>query len=149
MNNTEKIILVIGVLLVTALGVVMWKAGGISAVTKYFEKNKEGVLDGALMRTADKLNKNLPIMVDSETRLDSTVGINRQFRYNYTLVNYAAEELDPAAIKNGMQPKLINNFCSNDDMKFFVENKVPLTYAYFGKNGKQITIITISADQCK
>ena len=88
-------------------------------------------------------------MVDSETRLDSTVGINRQFRYNYTLVNYAAEELDPAAIKNGMQPKLINNFCSNDDMKFFVENKVPLTYAYFGKNGKQITIITISADQCK
>jgi len=114
-----------------------------------FEEKNGGALEKTLIQAASKINANCPIMVDSETRLDSVSGINRGFQYNYTLVKYSANEIEPVAIKNAMLTALINNLCTSKGMKIFVKNNVPVTYAYFGKNGKKITTITVSPSQCK
>jgi len=115
---------------------------------QYISGNDKTDLNSTLMAAANELNINLPMMVDGETRLDSSIGINRTFRYNYTLINYAAEDVDADQFKVNMESTLINSFCTTKEMEVFTKNDVPVTYAYHGKNGKQITTITVNSSQC-
>lgn len=149
MKTIWKILGGIGLLLVIAFAGGIGKMIGKTTTDRFFEGKNEGALDSALMQAASEINANLPMMVDSETRLDATVGMNKRFRYNYTLINYSANEIEPKAIVDAMQDKLINNVCTSKEMEVFVKNSIPVTYAYFGKNGKQITVITVSPSQCK
>jgi len=57
-------------------------AVGLLPVIVFAEGIKEGELNRALTQAASQINANLPMMVDSGTRLDSTAGLNREFRYN-------------------------------------------------------------------
>lgn len=149
MQKVIKIIGVIGLLLVFAFASGIGKLVGKSTSERFFEGKKESELNSVLIQVANDINLNLPMMVDSETRLDSTVGINKQFRYNYTMINYSAEELDPTAFTDAMQPRLINSVCTTKEMEIFMNNGIPVTYAYHGRNGKQVTTITIHPSQCK
>ena len=149
MNLIWKIVGGAAVLIVVVFSGEIGKMVGKSTSERFFEGKKESELNSVLMQAASQINKNLPIMVDTETRLDATVGINKQFRYNYTLVNYTAEELDPNAIIEAMEEKIINSVCTTKEMEVFVNNGVPVTYAYHGKNGKQLTTITVQPVQCK
>jgi len=145
MNNKEKtatsklIIIVFGV-----LGAIGGKYG-----YQYFFGNGKLDIQSSLIATANELNKTLPIMVDSETRLDTSTGFNEMFQYNYTLVNYSFEELDPEEIEETLKPNLINSVCTIEDMAFFIKNDVPVSYAYYGKNGKHVLTITVTSDQCE
>jgi len=105
-------------------------------------------LKKVLTEMAKEENENSPTMVDSETRLDSTIGINKQFRHNYTMINWLESETDVPAFKQRMLSKLRNHVCTTEGMHFFVSNDVPVTYAYFDKEGKQIAIITIKPTDC-
>lgn len=116
---------------------------------QHFFGTKAGDLNKELVTPASQLNETLPMMVDSETRLDSTAGFNKTFRYNYTLVNYTSEELDPKSIEAALGEKLINSVCTTKEMEVFTKNSVPVSYAYHGKNGKQVTVITVSPSQCE
>lgn len=149
MNLIWKIIGGAAVLLVIIFSGQIGKIVGKTTTENYFEGKNESELNSVLMQAASQLNKNLPVMVDAETRLDAALGMNKQFRYNYTLVNYTAEELDPNTIIEALEEKLINNVCTTKEMEIFVSNGVDVTYAYYGKNGKQITTITVQPLQCK
>ena len=138
----------IGVVVVVVFAGGIGKLVGSSTSERFFEGKREAELNSVLMRAASELNKNLPMMIDSETRFDSSVGINKQFRYNYTLINYAAEDLDPSAIQSTMEPKLKNTVCTTKEMEVFVKNNVPVTYAYHGKNGTQVAVITVQPSAC-
>ncbi len=93
--------------------------------------NRNNTFDKQLMKAASDLNKSCPVMVDKDTRLDNTVALpDNIFQYNYTLVNYSKEEIDIDLIKNNLQPLLLNNIKSNDDLKIFRDNKVTLKYSY-------------------
>ena len=57
--------------------------------------------------TAREINKKLPMMVGTETRLDSTTaGPGRILAYNYTLVNYSASQLDASSLA-ALQPLIL------------------------------------------
>jgi len=45
-----------------------------------------------LARVAAEMNKTLPMMVDKDTELSSTIGISGVLVYNYRLVNHSASE---------------------------------------------------------
>jgi hypothetical protein len=98
---------------------------------------------------ARDINKELPIMLDAETRLDSTIGSNRKVRYNFTLVNYRAEEVNASALAQGMKPALVQVVCTRKEMEIYVKNDIPVTYAYYGKEGKKVTSITVHASSCR
>ena len=87
-------------------------------------------------------------MVDAETRLDSTGGINKQFFYSYTMINHSAEEINTEAFTDAMQPRLINGVCTTKEMEVFMKNNIPVSYVYRGKNGKQFLTITVDPSQC-
>ena len=106
------------------------------------------LLKRELMEMAKEDTKNAPRMLDSEARLDSTIGINKQFRYNLTMINWLESDPHVPAFKQRMLSEIRNYVCTAEKMKFFVSNDVPVTYAYFDKEGKQIAIITIKPTDC-
>ncbi len=121
---------------------------GKSSVESYYAGKKDGTLEAALGKAASELNAKLPMMVDAETRLDSSMGTNKTFRYNYTLVNHTSSTVSPAQVVEALERKLTNNVCTSSDMKVFVNNGVVVSYAYFGSDGKQIAIITVPPAKC-
>lgn len=106
-------------------------------------------LQSLLQKTKDQIIDHLPIMVDTETRLDNVKVTKSMFQYQYTLVNYALEELDAVATRSAFIPIVKNQACSLPDLKPLVDNGATISFYYRGKNGKEITIIDVSSDQCK
>ena len=116
------------------------------------EIKEESALESALMQAVNEINQHLPTMVNANTRLDSvaaTISGNKQFRYKYTLTNFPASKVDIETLTEAEEPRLINSVCTTREMKVFIENGVRVTYAYYGKNGKLITTITVYPYQCK
>ncbi|WP_444926795.1 hypothetical protein ACJJI4_01370 [Microbulbifer sp. TRSA002] len=102
-----------------------------------------------LKKLAEETNKLLPMTIDSETRLDSTVGLNNTFTYIYTLTNYSFDEVDASALEENLSPKVLNNYCSSSNMKHFVDNEVTVNFRYLGKAGKQIINLSHQPSDCK
>lgn len=109
---------------------------------------REGKLDAQLRDAANLLNQRLPMQVDAETRLDSSVGADRRFIYKYTLVNVTADMLTPAELKAAMEETLINRVCTEQGMQVFVKQGVTVSYAYADKNGKEIAVLSVAPGQC-
>ncbi len=114
----------------------------------HYVENEEAEIDSVLLKLASELNSKLPMMVDSQTQLDSTVGVNKVFRYNSTLVNYSSSEMSAAYIQNKLKENIINNVCTTEEMQVFVSNGITITYAYYGNKGKLITVISVPPASC-
>ena len=149
MKSVWKVLGWIGLLVVVVFAGGIGKLVGKFTGERFLEGKQEAELDSILMQTASQLNQNLPMMVDAETRLDSTVGINKQIRYNYTMINYPVEKLDAQIVTEAMQPNLINYVCTTKEMEVFRKNDIPVAYAYYGKNGKYLMTITVQPSQCE
>jgi len=122
---------------------------GNTAVEVFNSSGEKSNLNSMLMKSASEINVNLPMMIDAETRLDATVGMNRIMRYNYTLINYSINEISAQDIQDSLTKKVTNYVCTTDGMKFFVNNNITVTYAYYSKEGKEITTIPVPSTKCK
>ncbi len=110
---------------------------------QYFVFNKNSI-DKKLIEVANEINKNCPITLDKETRLDNTLVLpNRTFQYNYTLVNIDKSVIDADELKNYLQPGILNTIKTNPDMKTLRDNKVNFVYRYVDKNNEFIFKIII------
>jgi uncharacterized protein YdbL (DUF1318 family) len=148
MKTIWKILGGIGLLLVIAFSGAIGKLVGKASVENYYAGKNDGAIDEALQKAAGQMSAKLPMMVDSDTRWDSIMGINKTLRHNYTLVNYSASAVSADDIKNGFGQKLVNRVCTSEEMQVFVKNGVTVSYAYYGNEGKQIIVISIAPSQC-
>ena len=148
MKTVWKVLGGISLLLALFISGAIGKLVGKVSMDGYHSGKVEGFIDEALLKTASEFNSKLPMMIDSETRLDSTMGLNKGFRYNYTLVNHTSDTVSASELNNALGQNLINNVCTSEEMRVFVENGVTVSYAYFGGDGRQITIITVAPSQC-
>ncbi|MBT8085814.1 MAG: hypothetical protein HKN35_04230 [Woeseia sp.] len=112
------------------------------------DKYTAAELKVALQEAAEDINSRLPRMLDADFRLDSMTAGNREFRYNLTIVNYLAAQVDGLVIQKKMHGKLVENFCRGETLRVFRENKIPITYIYFGKDAKEIARMKVSPAQC-
>lgn len=117
-------------------------------IARNWPGNDGEAVDEALIEAASQLNAKLPMMVDSDTRLDNTMGLNKTLRYNYTLVNYTASSVSAADINNALGQKILNQVCTSKEMRGFIKNGVTVSYAYHGNEGSQITVISVDPSQC-
>ena len=60
-------------------------------------------------------------MVAAETRWDTSIALKKHFRYSYTMVNYAAEDIDVEAFTSAMQIKIVNMVCTTPEMDVFTK----------------------------
>lgn len=119
-------------------------AGLISfGVQQYFAKPVS--FDQAMMTAASEINKNCPMMIDNETQLDNTLALpDNKFMYNYSLINYAIDELDIEELRKNIEPGIINNVRTNPDMKAYRDNEVTMVYSYKDKNQEHLFKIEVS-----
>lgn len=148
MKMVWKVLGGIGLLLAIAFSGEIGKFVGKASVDSYYSGKKEGFIDEALLKTANEINSKLPMMVDSDTRLDSTAGLNKSFRYNYTLVNHTSSSVSASDLESALGQRLINKVCTSKETQVFVKNGVTFSYAYFGNDGKQVTVISVTPSQC-
>ena len=148
MSTIWKILGVIGLLIVVAFAGSIGKLIGRSTSERFFEGKESAEINSVLLKTANEINKKLPIMIDKNTRLDSTVGLNNKFQYNYTMVSFTSLEIDQSTLKGQFPLMIKNRACSSKDMKRFFENGVTVDYVYRGKNGNSITTISVTPSKC-
>ena len=111
---------------------------------------KNSTVDEQLSKAASNLNKNLPMMVDSETRWDSTVALpDKTLKYFYTLVNYSKDELDINKTGNTIRPLMLNNIRTSSDMELFRRNKVTMIYSYRDKDHNEVMELKFTHDDYK
>lgn len=112
----------------------------------YFDKNSS--VEAKLRKTSEEMNKSLPMTLDAETRLDTTLAFEKSFAYRYTLINYALEELDKDVFTAQMKPQIKNGYCHSEEMQQFVTAGVTVRYLYYGKSGKQVASIEYKPSDC-
>jgi hypothetical protein len=99
----------------------------------------------ALRKLADQTNKQLPIMADSETRVDRVTVLGPDLlEYQYTFVNTEKNGFDVEKFLSAARPQILENYRKGDQFKMFRENSVSVRFSYYDKNGKLITNIDIS-----
>jgi hypothetical protein len=104
-------------------------------------------LNKHMMRVANELNKSLPVMVDSKTRLDNVSVLPGDiFQYNYTLF-VKINEADTTTIKKRMEPVILNTVKTSPEMKYQREHKWTLNYYYRNNAGHYLFSISITPDK--
>jgi hypothetical protein len=91
-----------------------------------------------LIAAAETANKQLPTMVDADTRLDKVEvgdGTNNVLIYDYTLPKLAKNQIDASVLQKNILPYLIANYRTNNTMQSLRDRGVALDYHYVDKNG--------------
>lgn len=106
--------------------------------------------DKQMQNIAAELNKSYPVMIDSETSLDSiTVLPGRTFQYNYTMVNIQKDSIDANVFKEVMEPIILSNTLENPSLNLLRRKNVTFNHRYNDKDGILITEITVTPDMYK
>jgi hypothetical protein len=89
-------------------------------------------------------------MMDSETRLDSTMALpGKEYMYFISLINYTIDEIDIDMFKKEIKQNLINNVKTNSNMETFRSNNVTLSYVYRDKDMNEIIRIKVTPEDYK
>lgn len=102
----------------------------------------------ALTRTADKINSNVPMMIDSNTRLDSAVALTDKLQYNYTLMSVPSAG-DGASLLQQIETEKVSNACGLEDNISLLITGVTLELVYHASDGSRITTISVSNEDCQ
>jgi len=103
-----------------------------------------------MLATATEINKNAPIVVDNDTRLDNCVALpGKIFQYNYTLINTEKSAVNVEEFRQYLSDRLINFVKTSPQMKFARDRDVSVNYNYSDKNGEFILAIKITPQDYK
>ena len=107
-------------------------------------------IQSMLFKVSQKINESLPMTVDGDTRMDSTISLsNRTVQYNYTLVNAEKEYFDTTIVYKEFYPTLLNDIKTNPGLKPFRDINVTFVYNYRDKNGKFLLKYTFPPEKYK
>ena len=96
-----------------------------------------------------KMNKDLPKMIDRDTRIESVkIGSDRNINYLYTLVNYSYAGIDKDKFNNAMRPTVIKNGCSLLEPRNLSEQVLAVNYIYQSNDLVEVSRIAITPKDC-
>lgn len=112
---------------------------------QYFFSKNDSTSNAMLLETTAEMNRSMPKMMDSETRLDSTSVENSTLNYHYTLINIDKDNtvLDFEDVKSEMIKKAQDNLDTNPVMKDYRENNISLQYIFKDKKSNHIFDYTV------
>lgn len=102
-----------------------------------------------VVNLSNTINKDLPRLVDSETRMDSTAVIEKMFVYKYTLVNFDVGTISGKEIHDYLAPNLINQYCLDPTMSVYRIYGYQMVHTYYDKKGIFLAQIKASIGDCK
>lgn len=147
----KKILSVIGFIVILIVGKGIGKIAGHAIGNAAYPPSKPTIqqIENELAKSADSINKTLPMMVDKETRLDK-IKANSGLRVNYfyTLPNYSSRDIEPSLIQTNVKPDVKKNTCTNEKAKPILQLGVTYEYVYSGNDGVEIARFDINKNDC-
>ncbi len=146
-SSIKKILGSVGAVVVFVIAFVVVRSLSYQSTTSIIDGiqgNKTELTSEVMNQVAEDINKELPTMIDSDTRLDSVYGAENTLGYKYTLINTSLSEIDSDLLSAQIRPKIVNNVCTTPDMAIYVKNKATITYTYYDKNGLFIDLISVN-----
>ena len=106
-------------------------------------------IEEELQGVAETSSKDLPKMVNDETRLEKVSASGKAMHYVFTLTKYSSTQLDKEKTHSILETGLINSQCARPDMVEYLKKGVSNHFTYFGNDGEIIFEIIISKESCK
>jgi len=137
------------------IGIIIGALIGATASFIYFKEinqlsQSSSVVDKPLLETANRINQNLPMMIDSETRLDNMTTLDKKtYQCTYTLVNMEKGKVDTITMKKRLEPLVINAVKTSPDAEYQRKNEMTLVYYYKDKNGNYLFSVIVTPDKYK
>lgn len=111
------------------------------------EGRKENELESLLSQTEAELKPHYPMMVDSATRLEAVTADANRLHYHYTLLNASVEDLDVDATKSALIPMVQQQARNMSFLKLLMDKGATISFHYDDKDGKEITVIEVRAEE--
>ena len=145
MSEPRKAFPIFGVV-AAVLGAVL----GSYAVHMAFS-NRTADIERALTMASNEANKNVPLLLDPETRLDRTsAGPGRVLTYNYTLVNVTkGDGLNIKKFEEATRPNIIREYKTTPGLKALREADVSMHHRFSDKDGVFIVEIVVGPDDLR
>ena len=99
-------------------------------------------------KVASMFDGKLPIMADSDTRLDAVAAEQSGLRYQFTLVNVASNEINKDAFMTALRSSLFSQACLRPDLRPILDNGASVTYQYNGKANALVASLTVTENEC-
>ncbi|TAA41707.1 hypothetical protein [Corallincola spongiicola] len=97
---------------------------------------------------ADQMNAKLPKMVGENMSFDQVAVRPDGFQFIYTLVDYAAEEIDTAHYQTVVEEHFVSSYCTAPQMRVFYEQGINVLATYKGKNGGILANVAVNRSAC-
>jgi hypothetical protein len=94
------------------------------------------------------LGKQLPVMLDADTKLEKIWSEGNMLMYEYELVNHASTEIDSAGFEAVLKPTLLKQTCTTTSMKSILDQGGSISYRYNGKDKMTVAEISLNKDSC-
>jgi len=102
-----------------------------------------------LTKVASKINKKLPKTINKFIRLNNVQAFQAKLVFNYTLKRFDKLHISADKIATFLKPANIQDVCPISDGKFLVDFGVDFKFNYFKENGKFISSLTVTSQDCK
>ena len=123
----------------------------ITLFTVLISCNNSNSIESQLMTMASDLNKNLPMAVDSYTTLSGTtvVGENEfMYVFKVKLGFFDDYNISQSEWLSNQTENTTNIYCTSEDMKWFKDNNVTVTWSYDFSDGTYIDQVSVSPNDC-
>lgn len=111
-------------------------------------KTEQSAHEKILVEESKKLNRNLPVMVDSETSLEATLVMGMQFHYKYKLVNASAKDIDVVMFRKKMEENMIRTNRADKGAVILLKAGVEYVCSYVDKDGVLVASIRVNKKTC-
>jgi len=112
------------------------------------EKFKSSAMDNVMATLVSEMNKQCPVMIDQYTRLDNIESLpGKTLQYNYTLIGFDQASVSAEALKENIEPQLVNTIKTNPQMQVFRMYKTTFVYNYKDEAGNSFLKISVTPDQ--
>ena len=133
-----------GIAIGVLIGYLVWRV-----FPEYFAAREDPRSQAHLSKIAAELNRSVPVMIDAETELMPTEGVEGMLIYNYRLVSYSAAQIDSKRFAAGAKQRVVQGACSTPETRDdFLKKGVTLRYSYYDKDKKPIATIDAKPADC-
>jgi len=100
------------------------------------------------VKTAELLNKGLPMTISKEYRLDKVEAASKsEFKYYYTLLVEPEVSVDDFLKAN--RETIVNTLKGQSEMKDFKDDNMTIIYVYNKQDGSKFAELKVTADEYK
>ena len=145
MTNRFKRQLLVGfsVLFTGVVGIVLFAQFGQTNVTK----NRNDLYQELLERSG-KLNRDLPKLLDRQTRFERAEVMNYGMRFIYSLVGVDKYQHNIEDIRQQLESAMLRQFCESEALNYYREEAEFLIIRYLDRSEALLFELRFTADQC-